>query len=43
MVERWTCLKTAGSSGPSSSRIGLRMSDSPSAVTTTVYLSSARK
>src|SRR5690606_5062184 len=43
MVERWTCLNSAGSSRPSSSRIGVRSSASPSAVITVVYLLSARK
>ena len=36
MVERWICRKVAGSSRASSSRIGVRSSASPSAVTTVV-------
>ena len=43
MVERWICLKVAASSESSSSRSGVRSSDSPSAVITVVYLLSAWK
>src|SRR5690606_18548319 len=43
MVERWICLNVFGSSTASRSLIGVRSSDWPSAVTTVVYLLSARK
>src|SRR5690554_1419301 len=43
MVERWICLNVQASRTLSSSLIGVRSSASPSAVTTVVYLLSARK